>query len=103
MCKSKSELLDAIELKQKESARLSQMLKYYEWLESRGLSWDTVKGIRTSAFYMAKFRAIKRKAINPITRGNWQGIGVIPDICVPHEQALEIAYRMAMETISHQG
>lgn len=43
------------------------------------------------------------KAINPVTRGNWQGIGVVPDIWVPQEQALEIAYRMAMEAISHPG
>lgn len=39
------------------------------------------------------------RAINPVTRGNWQGSGVAPDICVPHEQALETAYRMALEAI----
>ena len=37
------------------------------------------------------------RAINPITKANWEGTGVEPDIKVPKEQALKIAYKMALE------
>ncbi len=36
------------------------------------------------------------RAINPITKTNWEGTGVIPDIQVPKEHALKIAYVMAL-------
>ncbi|MFQ5821338.1 MAG: S41 family peptidase [Candidatus Heimdallarchaeota archaeon] len=35
------------------------------------------------------------RAINPITGGNWEGIGVIPDIVVPAESALDTAIVLA--------
>ena len=37
------------------------------------------------------------RAINPISKTNWEGTGVEPDIKVPKEQALKIAYKMALE------
>jgi retinol-binding protein 3 len=36
------------------------------------------------------------RAINPITKTNWEGTGVKPDIDVPAEQALKTAYLMAL-------
>lgn len=36
------------------------------------------------------------RAINPITKSNWEGSGVEPDIKVPKEQALKTAYLMAL-------
>jgi len=37
------------------------------------------------------------RAINPISKTNWEGTGVEPDIKVAKEQALKIAYKMALE------
>lgn len=37
------------------------------------------------------------RAINPITKTNWEGTGVEPDIKVPKEQALKVAYLMALK------
>jgi len=37
--------------------------------------------------------------INPMTGTNWEGCGVTPDISIPSDQAFEIAYRMALESI----
>ena len=31
------------------------------------------------------------RSVNPITGGNWQGVGVQPDVAVPADQALELA------------
>ncbi len=36
------------------------------------------------------------RAINPITKTNWEGTGVTPDVAVPQEQALLTAQIMAM-------
>jgi len=36
------------------------------------------------------------RAINPITKTNWEGVGVEPDIKVPKEQALKTAHIMAL-------
>ena len=36
------------------------------------------------------------RAINPISKTNWEGTGVEPDIKVPKEQALKVAYLMAL-------
>ncbi len=35
------------------------------------------------------------RSINPITGGNWQGTGVIPDVAAPADQALERALELA--------
>lgn len=37
------------------------------------------------------------RAINPVTKTNWEGTGVEPDIKVPKEQALNTAYLMALK------
>lgn len=37
------------------------------------------------------------RAINPITKTNWEGVGVEPDVKVPKEQALKTAYLMALK------
>ena len=36
------------------------------------------------------------RAVNPVTKTNWEGVGVEPDIKAPKEQALKIAYIMAL-------
>ena len=39
------------------------------------------------------------RSINPMTGANWEGIGVTPDISIPPEQAFNMAYKMALESI----
>jgi hypothetical protein len=39
------------------------------------------------------------RAINPVTEDNWQGRGVVPDVKAPREQALEVAYRLALQAV----
>lgn len=39
------------------------------------------------------------RAINPITKTNWEGQGVEPDAKVKSDDALEVAYKMAIEKI----
>ena len=43
------------------------------------------------------------RAINPLTKANWEGAGVEPDIAVPQEQALEVAHREALRQIIEHG
>lgn len=40
------------------------------------------------------------RSINPITGGNWQGVGVRPDVEVPADQALERALELARAAIA---
>jgi len=40
------------------------------------------------------------KSINPITGGNWQGVGVKPDVEVPADQALDRALELAREALA---
>lgn len=39
------------------------------------------------------------RAINPITKTNWEGIGVQPDVAVPREQAQHVAHIAALKNI----
>jgi hypothetical protein len=39
------------------------------------------------------------RAISPITKTNWEGTGVAPDIALPADQALDHAYRLALEAV----
>lgn len=38
------------------------------------------------------------RAINPITKGNWEGVGVCPDIEVPQGEAFEVAYAKLLQS-----
>ncbi len=40
------------------------------------------------------------RAVNPITGTNWEGVGVIPDVVVNPERALDRAHLMALEELS---
>ena len=40
------------------------------------------------------------RSVNPITGGNWQGVGVQPDVEVPADQALERAIGLAKDAIA---
>ena len=42
------------------------------------------------------------RAISPITKTNWEGTGVEPDIKVPKEQALKVAHNLALTKISEK-
>lgn len=37
------------------------------------------------------------RAVNPISKTNWEGVGVVPDVSVPAADALETAHRVALE------
>ncbi|MET0591800.1 MAG: S41 family peptidase [Polyangiaceae bacterium] len=39
------------------------------------------------------------RAINPITKTNWEGTGVKPDVAAPAEKALETAHQLALEQL----
>ncbi|HUQ06792.1 MAG TPA: S41 family peptidase [Kofleriaceae bacterium] len=43
------------------------------------------------------------RAINPITKTNWEGTGVEPDVKVPADQALETATKLAAETLAKRA
>lgn len=43
------------------------------------------------------------QAINPITHSNWDGTGVVPDIKVPMEVALDTAHLMALNQLLETG
>jgi hypothetical protein len=39
------------------------------------------------------------KAVNPISKTNWEGVGVQPDIVIDADRSFDLAYQMALETI----
>jgi C-terminal processing protease CtpA/Prc len=39
------------------------------------------------------------RAINPISKSNWEGTGVIPQVKVPADSAFNVAYLMALDTL----
>lgn len=43
------------------------------------------------------------RAINPVSRTNWEGVGVVPDIPVPASEAFSTAYRLALEHVLTLG
>jgi retinol-binding protein 3 len=42
------------------------------------------------------------ESINPITGTNWEGIGVVPDINTPADEALETAHRLALQKLGRR-
>jgi retinol-binding protein 3 len=42
------------------------------------------------------------RAINPITGTNWEGIGIVPDVYAPAEEALATAHRLALERLGRE-
>lgn len=42
------------------------------------------------------------RAVNPISKTNWEGTGVEPDVKVPADQALDVAKKMAAEQIKKE-
>jgi len=40
------------------------------------------------------------RSINPVTGGNWQDVGVKPDIAVPADQALDAALKLARDAVA---
>ena len=40
------------------------------------------------------------RSINPVTGGDWEGVGVAPDLAVPADKALDVAYQHALDRIS---
>jgi hypothetical protein len=43
------------------------------------------------------------RAINPVTGENWEGVGVIPDVIVPSEAALDSALVLALDAADEYG
>jgi retinol-binding protein 3 len=43
------------------------------------------------------------RAINPITKTNWEGVGVKPDLAVAADDALAVAYRLAQKAVAIQA
>ena len=43
------------------------------------------------------------RSINPITKTNWEGTGVVPDIAVSADAALDEAHRRALDDISSRS
>ena len=39
------------------------------------------------------------RSINPVTGGDWEGVGISPDLAVPAEDALEVAYQHALKKL----
>ena len=39
------------------------------------------------------------KSINPITKSNWEGIGITPDVAVPADKALDKAHVLALKAL----
>ncbi len=42
------------------------------------------------------------RAVNPISKTNWEGTGVEPDVKVPADEALDVAKKMAAEQIKNE-
>jgi C-terminal processing protease CtpA/Prc len=43
------------------------------------------------------------RAINPITKTNWEGTGVVPDVVVPAGEALDKARGLALSALHRPG
>jgi hypothetical protein len=43
------------------------------------------------------------RSVNPVTGGNWQGTGVLPDLAVPAAEARDVAYARALRHVLDRG
>jgi C-terminal processing protease CtpA/Prc len=43
------------------------------------------------------------RAINPITKGNWEGVGNVPEIPAARAEALKVAYLAALKALERQA
>jgi len=43
------------------------------------------------------------RAINPVSRTNWEGTGVVPDVAVPAAEAFDRAYAIALEKLASKA
>ena len=43
------------------------------------------------------------RPINPVTKTNWEGTGVVPDIAVTADKALDEAHRRALDDVSSKS
>jgi hypothetical protein len=42
------------------------------------------------------------RSVNPVTKTNWEGIGIVPDVFTPEDEALEEAHRLALEQLGRR-
>ena len=49
------------------------------------------------------YHDLSRKAINPITKTNWEGLGVVPDIPTSLEDTLEKSHELARVAATKHG
>ncbi len=65
--------------------------------ETTGGGAHPVNGVKVSEHF--EIGVPFARAISPITKTNWEGTGVTPDISMPAPQALDSAYLMALENV----
>ena len=68
--------------------------------ETTGGGAHPTMGVRLDDHFM--IRVPTARSISPITKTDWEGTGVEPDVKVPADQALETAKRLATEALEHQ-
>lgn len=68
--------------------------------ETTGGGAHPTMGVRLDDHFM--IRVPTGRSISPITKTDWDGTGVEPDVKVPADQALETAKRLAAEALEHQ-
>ena len=61
--------------------------------ETTGGGAHPTRGVRIDTHFLLGVPTAR--AINPVTKTNWEGTGVTPDVDVPAERALEIAMKLA--------
>ena len=65
--------------------------------ETTGGGAHPVNGVKVSDHF--ELGVPFARAISPITKTNWEGTGVQPDVALPAPQALDAAYVMALEKV----
>lgn len=63
--------------------------------ETTGGGAHPTRGARAHDHFLV--RVPHARSINPVTKTNWEGTGVKPDVAVPADQALLVAQKMALE------